>query len=64
MNVDSICSLGSSLNIFSSFLFFRFLVKSVNINRNQKQTTDTFDVVLQWATLVTHHLYEGHLESS
>ena len=37
-------SLGSSLIIFSSFLFFRSLVK-VNINRNQKRKTDTFDVV-------------------
>ena len=38
-------SLGSSLIIFSSFLFFRSLVKNDNINRNQKRTTDTFDVV-------------------
>ena len=37
--------LGSNLIIFSSFLFFRSLVKNDNINRNQKRTTDTFDVV-------------------
>ena len=33
--VFPVCSLGSSLIIFSSFLFFRFLVKNVKIDRNK-----------------------------
>ena len=45
MNCMFLGSLGSSLVIFSSFLFLRFLVKDDSINRNQKRTTDTIDVV-------------------